>query len=771
MQKDGIDNVTQVNSKKNTKKLDVNDMPSTGKKNGASSPVIPGENKDQTQRASRFGWDLAGLVLLSGGMILLLGVLGITKGNMLDSIILALSRWFGVGRYIVPVALVIVGWLLLLWRKNQAEQMQVSRAILIELSILLLLGALSAFATESVLVIEESKSLGGVVGWGLAYPLVSLLGPIGAGVLLSVLAFLLLVFGLNLPGRLESWARQKANETLFSPSAETNLESSPSQFKAAEILPAKSARQENAKPKMQTSLPLTYTKGSVVEPIDEKKPWTAAKRSEELPPLSLLESEKPMVANQATINMNAAILEKTLAEFGIPAKVVGYRIGPTVTQYAVEPGYIEKGKDDERQKIRISQISALSRDLALALKAERLRIEAPVPGKSYVGIEVPNADHTIVKLKSILESENFARVNSPLALPLGRDVAGQPLVSDLATMPHLLIAGTTNSGKSICIGALTTCLVMNNKPEDLKLVMIDPKMVELTRFNGLPHLLGQVETNVERIMAVLRWAVTEMDYRYKLLEGAHARNLDSYNTKMNRSGQSTLPRVVLMIDELADLMMSAPEQTEATLVRLAQKARAVGIHLVVATQRPSTDVVTGVIKANFPTRIAFTVASSVDSRVILDANGAETLLGKGDMLFLHPEIGIAQRAQGVLVSDHELERVIHWWQEHSKDSANSTIPVETSAKSAFNTEETPPWEETILEEIESNGDEVLLKQAVELLKKDKRASASYLQRQLRIGYPRAAWLIDQLEARGILGPAKSGGKDREILLDDSENEN
>lgn len=292
-----------------------------------------------------------------------------------------------------------------------------------------------------------------------------------------------------------------------------------------------------------------------------------------------------------------------------------------------------------------------------------------------MGVEVPNTVHTIVKLKPILESENFTRVNSPLALPLGRDVSGQPLVSDLATMPHLLIAGTTNSGKSICIAAMTTCLVMNNKPEDLKLVMIDPKMVELNRFNGLPHLLGQVETDVERIMAVLRWAVTEMDYRYKLLESAHARNLDSYNTKMERSGQSKLPRVVIMIDELADLMMSAPEQTEAALVRLAQKSRAVGIHLVVATQRPSTDVVTGIIKANFPTRIAFTVASSVDSRVILDANGAETLLGKGDMLFLHPEIGISQRSQGVLVSDQELERVIRWWQEHTKEAAIKPEPL------------------------------------------------------------------------------------------------
>ncbi|MFZ3069740.1 MAG: DNA translocase FtsK 4TM domain-containing protein [Anaerolineaceae bacterium] len=761
--------MTQAQPKKSkAKKTDAPQVSavSNGK---ANHPAKLGESQDFSGRFSRFGWDLTGVLLLSGGMILLLGVLGITRGVMLDTIIHNLSRWFGLGRYVVPLVLMVGGWLLLLWRKNQEEQVPVGRVILSELAMLLLLGAFSAFAQDNVLKIEEGKSLGGSVGWGLAHPLVSVMGWLGAGIVLCVLAFILLVFGLNLLGRLETWARKKAGEPVPVLIPETATATTTPETRLTDTNTPRTATSPSPRLKTQASLPTSFTRNLVTEPVEEKKRAGTAKRSEELPPLTLLDEEKPQVANQATINMNAGILEKTLSEFGIPAKVVGYRVGPTVTQYAVEPGYIEKGgNSEERQKIRISQISALSRDLALALKAERLRIEAPVPGKSYVGVEVPNTVHTIVKLKPILESENFTRVNSPLALPLGRDVSGQPLVSDLATMPHLLIAGTTNSGKSICIAAMTTCLVMNNKPEDLKLVMIDPKMVELNRFNGLPHLLGQVETDVERIMAVLRWAVTEMDYRYKLLESAHARNLDSYNTKMERSGQSKLPRVVIMIDELADLMMSAPEQTEAALVRLAQKSRAVGIHLVVATQRPSTDVVTGIIKANFPTRIAFTVASSVDSRVILDANGAETLLGKGDMLFLHPEIGISQRSQGVLVSDQELERVIRWWQEHTKEAAIKPEPVSTKALPAV--EESAPWEDTIKEGVENNGDEALIRQAIELLQKDKRASASYLQRQLRIGYPRAAWLIDQLEARGILGPAQSGGKEREILLDDSENQ-
>jgi S-DNA-T family DNA segregation ATPase FtsK/SpoIIIE len=446
-----------------------------------------------------------------------------------------------------------------------------------------------------------------------------------------------------------------------------------------------------------------------------------------------------------------------LDEFGIPAKVVGFRTGPTVTQFAVEPGYIDKS-DDDRMKIRVSQISSLQRDLALALSAQRLRIEAPVPGKSYVGIEIPNPNSAEVQLRPLIESEAFYRINSPLALTLGRDVSGRPVVADLATMPHLLIAGTTGSGKSVCITALTACLVMNNTPAELKLAMIDPKRVELMRFNGLPHLMGSVETEIDRILGVLRWATTEMDYRYKLLEKARARNIDSYNKKMERQGKRPLPKIVIVIDEMADLMMSAPDQTEHALVRLAQKARAIGIHLILATQRPSTDVVTGLIKANFPTRISFTVATSIDSRVILDTGGAETLLGRGDMLFLHPEIGLPMRAQGVIVSDSELNRIIRWWKK-------STEEKEAYVRERYDDSETPPWEESVGEEDETNEDKALIREAINLIKSEGHASASYFQRQLRVGYPRAARLVDQLEEKGIIGPSQGGGREREILID------
>ncbi|MGB4596011.1 MAG: DNA translocase FtsK [Anaerolineaceae bacterium] len=763
-----------------------------GEKSEASKPPVGVERHTVGESLERFGWDIFGVILIGGGLILFLGVLRLTSGNLIDSVAVNLDRLFGYGRFILPLIMIAVGCLGMLWRKGQAKRFTIGRLIALELAFFMLLGAVSAFSGDLVEHVRINQSFAGLVGWGIAHPLQSLLGWLPTGLIFSFLTLILLLVGFDSLGGMERWARRQAGlpeEATDSGPVSLTVHENP-RVVAPKIEVEPLVEQVTTHPPVQTPRkPLKTSRGieqielfgNLNERPQGKKTEAEIRRSNELPPLTLLDEELVMAANQSTINMNAGLIEKTLAEFGIPAKVVGYRVGPTVTQFAVEPGYIDKGNGgDDKQKVRISQISGLNRDLALALKAERLRIEAPVPGESYVGIEVPNATHAVVRLRPMLESPKFIASKSKLTIPLGRDVSGQPLVSDLATMPHLLIAGTTNSGKSICIAAITTCLVMNNRPDELKLVMIDPKMVELNRFNGLPHLWGQVETNVERIMSVLRWATTEMDYRYKLLETVHARNLDTYNDKMEKSGKQGLPRIVIIIDELADLMMSAQEVTQNTLVRLAQKARAVGMHLIVATQRPSTDIITGVIKANFPTRIAFTVASMVDSRVILDTPGAESLLGKGDMLFLHPEIGIPKRSQGVLVSDNELQRVIRWWNEHTP-SNGATLPVvieptksepesheEIAAESIVEPETEPqaPWEETIVAEAESSGDEGLIRQAVKLLKKDRRASASYFQRQLRIGYPKAAWLVDTLEARGILGPAQSGGKEREILLDD-----
>jgi S-DNA-T family DNA segregation ATPase FtsK/SpoIIIE len=424
-------------------------------------------------------------------------------------------------------------------------------------------------------------------------------------------------------------------------------------------------------------------------------------------------------------------------------------------------GYLDrtsKYNEDSRQKVKVSQILRLKKDLALALSAERVRIQAPVPGKSFIGIEVPNKNKAIVRMRSILESEEFNRKDSPLAIALGRDVSGKPLVGDLAKMPHLLIAGSTGSGKSVCITSLTLCLVMNNSPEDLKLVMIDPKMVELIRFNGLPHLIGKVETDLERINTVLRWVVIEMQNRYKSFEEIQARDLDSYNRKVKRrKDYDHLPRIVVMIDELADLMMSARDTTEATLVRLAQMARAVGIHLVVATQRPSTEVVTGLIKANFPARLAFSVFSQTDSRVILDIGGAESLLSRGDMLYLAPEVGIPLRAQGVLTTDQELESVVSYWQNTWQGDRQEVDEA--------------PWEKMIHHDRTSSGEDELIGQAINLIRTSGRVSTSLLQRRLKIGYPRAASLMDEMENMGVVGASRSGGKEREILINlDDEDE-
>jgi S-DNA-T family DNA segregation ATPase FtsK/SpoIIIE len=563
--------------------------------------------------------------------------------------------------------------------------------------------------------------------------------------------------GFGLWSKLETWLLHIAGETppvvVSTPvpvPAETASLTAPATVEPA--APSVAAPRKKAAPVIP---PEFRTSFKASDNKKEEKPAKAQPRGEDLPPLNILLAETAVRADDRTINQTAGLIMKTLADFGIPATVIGYRVGPSVTQFAVQPGFIKKPgseeEDAQQMKVRVAQIASLEKDIALALSAQRLRIEAPVPGKPYVGIEVPNTHSAVVRLKTLLESEAFNKVGAPLTIALGRDVSGNPLIADLARMPHLLIAGSTGSGKSVCITAIAACLAMSNTPEDLRMVMIDSKMVELIRFNGLPHLYGKVETNVERILGVLRWVVVEMEHRYRLLESMHSRDLEAYNRKVTRkAGGKALPRIVVMIDELADLMMSAPDVTEHNLVRLAQMARATGIHLVVATQRPSTDVVTGLIKANFPARLAFAVASSIDSRVILDYTGAESLLGRGDMLFLNPEVGTPVRAQGALITDMEIERIIAHWQ-----------------KNASQAEETPPWEK-LLQEPGEDEDDGLIEQAVSIVRTSQRASASLLQRRLRVGYPRAARLLDQLEEMGVVGPSQGGGKEREVLISEDD---
>lgn len=697
----------------------------------------------------RFMRDTLGILLIAFALMTFLELRESTEGALLNWWTGLISLWLGWGAYIVVFWIGYGGFSLLRRVDKGIRWMQL---FALEIASFLTLGLFAAYGGNSVLDAEVGL-YGGRIGWGITNLFWGMGKPTGT-LLLFVLWLLAVMSGFNLWAWVEQWLIKVADE-------EMPLEMFPQPEVQQEPLVEEKKETPRAAKKKSTPLPAEFRKSFKAAEHQDKK-IDPADRDERLPSLNILLADQAARPDERTINQTAGMIEKTLAEFGISATVIGFRVGPTVTQFAVQPGFMKKPgateEEDKQIKVRVNQIASLQKDLTLALSAERLRIEAPVPGKPYVGIEVPNTHQSNVRLRPLLETETFNKVGAPLTLALGRDVSGQPLVADLSRMPHLLIAGATGSGKSICITSMAICLAMNNSPEDLRMVMIDSKMVELLRFNGLPHLYGKVETNVDRILGVLRWVVVEMEHRYRLLEGAKVRDLEGYNRKVSRRKDGVaLPRIVVLIDELADLMMSAPDQTEHNLVRLAQMARATGIHLIVATQRPSTDVVTGLIKANFPARLAFAVASGVDSRVILDTTGAESLLGRGDMLFLNPEVGNPVRAQGIYVTDMEIERVISHWQ-----------------KSVGEGDETGPWEK-LLSEPEENEDESLIEQAVTIVRQSQRASASMLQRRLRIGYPRAARLLDQLEDMQVVGPSQGGGKERDVLLgpleDDEMNDN
>ncbi|TEU01245.1 MAG: DNA translocase FtsK [Anaerolineales bacterium] len=691
--------------------------------------------------------DLVAVALIAVAIIVLLGLFGLTRGGLIDPLVGLLRKGLGYGAFLAPILLGIPVYFSIRKRRGDWVQVPWLRVVSLEITLFATLALMSTFSGMG-LAEAEAGSGGGIVGWGLARLMGDIFGGFGRVLVLSLIFLTSLFLGVG--------AFLKRTIDNFVPSATGSPPFLKERGNLAET-EAPKAQQDPKKPgKAQPvrRLPREFRKNFQVGQTPDEKPRQPSRRDPRLPTLDILVHEKKGAVTSREINLAAGLIEKTLADFGLPARVVNFRTGPSVTQFAVEPGYVEHmGADGEvhRQKVRVSQISTLANDLALALTSPRLRIEAPVPGQAYVGIEVPNRKPSMVRLRPILETEAFQSISSPLTLGLGRDVAGAAVATDLTAMPHLLIAGTTGSGKSVSIASIAVCLAMNNTPEDMRLVMIDPKMVELIRFNGLPHLLGKVEAELERIVGVLRWCTVEMDRRYRLLESTKARDIEMYNRKTRRQkGVERLPRIVVLIDELADLMMMAPDQTEHTLVRLAQMARATGIHLVVATQRPSTDILTGLIKANFPARISFAVASGIDSRVILDTHGAETLLGKGDMLFLSPEASAPVRLQGVFVTDGEIERLMAYWREELGDESPEA--------------EEAPWEELLHRQAALGDHDEILEQAIALVKERDQASASLLQRGLRIGYPRAARLMDQLEELGVVGRPQAGGRTREVLI-------
>lgn len=463
------------------------------------------------------------------------------------------------------------------------------------------------------------------------------------------------------------------------------------------------------------------------------------------PSIDLLGEVDEGKADRGDIKGNAATIEKTLESFGITANVVEVNLGPAVTQYAIEVALGTK----------LSKITSLERDLALALSAPTgtIRIEAPIPGRNLVGIELPNRSAEFVSLRKIMECQEMQGAKSKLEVALGLDVSGKPIVADIGKMPHILIAGQTGSGKSVCINAFLSSLLFRAAPTEVKFILVDPKRVELTRYNGIPHLLSPVIVEPDKVLSALRWIMAEMDRRYKLFSQAGARNIESYN---EMSGFQALPYILLFIDELADIMLFSPVEVEDAITRIAQMSRATGIHMVLATQRPSVDVITGLIKANIPSRIAFAVASQIDSRVILDTQGAEKLLGKGDMLYLPPEQAKPVRIQGAFVGDKEV--------------ATLTSFLKNQGVNPQYTEEVTTMTKAGSVNVPGVGGEVddLFKEAIKVVCQYDRASASLLQRRLSIGYARAARIVDQLESAGVIAASDGSSKPREVLVQNAE---
>jgi len=456
----------------------------------------------------------------------------------------------------------------------------------------------------------------------------------------------------------------------------------------------------------------------------------------------------------------ARVIEETLHSFGAPAHVVDIRRGPAITLFGIEPDFVDSRNGKTR--VRVSKITALADDLALALAAARIRIQAPVPGKGYIGIEVPNQLISLVALKDVINSTAYKNLDSPLKLAFGKDVAGNPVAADLTAMPHLLIAGTTGAGKSVSINSILTTFLLNKTPDELRLILVDPKRVELTGYNGIPHLLSPVIVDAEHVIGALQWMLREMDSRYRKFSDTGTRNIADYNARCKRTHEKELPYILVVIDELADLMLLAPDETERTITRLAQLARATGIHLIIATQRPSTDILTGLIKANFPARIAFAVASGVDSRVILDQPGAERLLGRGDMLFQAPDAAAPVRIQGAFVSDVEINRLTSYWRGFT---VSKNAPERPDQPAAFQTKKGVPLKQAPLwEEMEEKNElDPKFDKALEIVHEEGQASISMLQRKMRIGYTRAARIIEKMEEKGIISEPDPKTQIRDIL--------
>jgi S-DNA-T family DNA segregation ATPase FtsK/SpoIIIE len=725
--------------------------------------------------------DIIGVALAVLAILTLLSLFSLSQGTLTRGWIMALRLVFGIGVYLVPLGLGAIGLWLVLLNFDERPQIDWERpaGIVLLFFLLLCVAHLIASIGADMQAVADAGNGGGYLGYILTLGLTSALGYAGAWLVLIVLFLLALILLLDITlaefGRLVAlrfgglFHRRKP----AAPAEEGEIWIPPASIvrpapasEPAPLIVRPAGQRPPVAPGSVSPVPDRFTPTSPPAAVDAGAlRVSAGGQSWQLPAISeILEESAEVEVSQPEVRERARIIEETLASFGVPARVVEVNQGPTVTQFGVAPGFLEK-KDAEgrtkRSKVKVASISALAKDLALALAASPIRIEAPVPGRSIVGVEVPNAQSTIVSLRSVMESEAFRSMDSPLKIALGQDVSGQAVTADLASMPHLLIAGATGSGKSVCINAIIACLLCTNTPDMLRFLMIDPKRVELVAYNGVPHLLSPVVVDLERVVPTLQWATREMDRRYQLFAKAGVRNLEGYNKRQATLSEPPLPMIVIIIDELADLMMAAQEEVERLICRIAQMARATGIHLIIATQRPSVDVVTGLIKANFPARISFAVSTQIDSRVILDSAGAEQLLGRGDMLFMSPDSAKLRRLQGCYVSDQEMYRLVRYW----KGIRTAAEPAQAiSAPAAEDVVQPPLWADMTAQGRSAPPKDDLFDEAVRVIQAHDRASISLLQRRLRIGYSRAARLIDLLEQKGYVGPEESASRSRQVLI-------
>ncbi len=671
----------------------------------------------------------------------------------------------GISAYIIPT-------LFLIWGMSRFFKTAAQRLYARVAGTFILILATSSLASMIIdgNAVDEFR-YGGTFGFFLSKIMLRYCGVIGSYVILSSLLILSLVLATEFMifpliqkcGALLAGSFKKIRSGFSAPSIRFGAGKKPAVKTSRPILPAEPRVVVQPKTK-EVEYAIRKPQKPEPAPLSSKRPAgpskaavkPAAARQEKamgeykLPSMDLLDSPPPIEKRKIKedLKTNSDILESTLSDFGVEAKVVRVEQGPVITRYELEPA----------PGVKVNRITALNDNISLAMKAQSVRIVAPIPGKGTIGVEVPNTASSVVYLKEVMDSEEFRDMSSKLVLALGKDIAGKPLLTDLGDMPHLLIAGTTGSGKTVCVNCLITSLLFSMNPEEVKFLMIDPKMVELAVFNGLPHLLCPVVTDAKKAAASLNWVVNEMENRYKLLAKVGARNIDIFNEKVGKGkdewvdedGASIgkLPFIIVIIDELADLMVVARESIENAITRLAQLSRAVGIHIILATQRPSVNVVTGVIKANFPARVSFKVASKVDSRTVLDMNGADKLLGRGDMLFIEPGASKPVRAQGSLIGDNEISRIVEFMKSQGEAVYDESIMSQQEKKALGRTFEK----------------DELFDEGVKIVLETKQASVSMLQRKLGLGYTRAARLIDAMEDSGIVGPYR-GSKPREILVD------